>query len=373
MPIKAPSIGRKTFNFSLRSHYGNSATINLSPDGVYSLDVNGWDDDYIIENRAKRDPQYKAGIQKVSNELLLDYQNQTEFVSLMSKRAFKPIERAFLQRERDKIQIEKYQPKNFVVAKPQSSEVIDMLKAEGNNKFYKNDNNSNDVNRFVAENKDKLYQERIESWNEILKLYNDIEKANQEKADKVYRQTYTSKRAVFDDIINGVPSVIEKGFAEASIKLTVPYEIGLDYDYNQEQHVIDIDVEIPDSLELYIPNSKASILSSGKVSVKSKLQKEVRNEIVNSQMTLLYYIASYAFSISPNIEHCRMSLWSKHKTHGYCWIDFSRTNFKFHTAPEEYFLTWPNVNNQGELRGANVLNLIDKKLFKQLIQERSIL
>ena len=29
---------------------------------------------YIIENRAKRDPLYKTGIQRVSNEMLLDYQ-----------------------------------------------------------------------------------------------------------------------------------------------------------------------------------------------------------------------------------------------------------------------------------------------------------
>ena len=371
-PAKLPTVERKKFSFSLRSHYGNSATIVLSPDGIYSLDVNGWEDDYVIENRAKRDSQYKTGIQKVSNELFLDYQARTEFVSLMSKRAFKPIGRTFLQKERDKIQIEEYQPNAFVVNKPQSDEVVAMLQTEGNSRYYKDENNSTEVRRFVTENKEKVYKERVANWNEILKLFNDIEKANKEKADFSFRQAYNAKRTVYDDIINGQPSVIENGFDDAINKLAVPYEISLDFDYNQQLQTIDIDVEIPDSIEPFVPTEKATILSSGKVSIKSKQQKEIRNEIVNSQLSLLYYIASYAFSLTPHIEHCRMSLWSKHKTYGYCWIDFSRNKFKSHAAPEDYLVTWKNVNNIGEFRGANVLNHIDKKLFKKLIQERSL-
>lgn len=370
LPTKAPSIGHKTYDFSLRGHYGNSAKIVLSPDGTYNMTVSGWEDNYTLENRAKRDPQYKVGIQRVSNEMQLDYQNQTEYVSLMSKRSYKIADKAVLQKERDKVQMEKYQPKDFVVARPNEQEVVNLLDIEGRGKFYSTINNQVEIQKHIRDNKDSAYNERLAYWNEIQKLYNDIEKANQDNANKVFVKTYNAKRAAYDNIINGDPSVIEKGFVDAQSNLIVPFEIGLDYTYDQQKGIISIDVEIPDGIEMFIPMRKASILSTGRISVKDKLQKEIKNEVTQCQLSLLYYIASYGFSLSPNIDYCRISLWTKHKSYGYSWIEFAKSNFKFHTAPSEYFITWPNVNNQTESRGAIILNTIEKNLFRQLISEK---
>lgn len=373
LPTKAPSIAHKTYDFSLRGHYGNSAKIVLLPDGTYNMSVSGWEDNFIIENRAKRDPLYKTGIQRVSNEMLLDYQNQTEFVSLMSKRPFKMADKSGLQKERDKVQMERYQPKDFVVARPIETEVVSLLDIEGKGKFYSTVNNQVEIQKYIRENKESTYNERLAFWNEIQKLYNDIEKANQDNANKVFAKTYNAKRAAYDNIINGDPSVVEKGFQDAQSNLIVPFEISLDYTYDQQKGIISIEVEIPDAIDMFIPMRKASILSTGRISVKDKLQKEIKNEVTQCQLSLLYYIASYAFSLSPNINYCRMSLWTKHKSYGYSWIEFAKSNFKFHTAPSEYFTTWPSINNQIESRGAIVLNTIEKNLFKQLISEKILL
>lgn len=370
LPFRVPVVTEKTFRFTLRNYSGSSARLVLSPNGTYSMSVSGWDDDYIIENRAKRDPQYKSGIQKLSNDMLNDYQAQNDYVTIMSKRSFKPLERRNLERERDKIQMEQYQPKPFIINQPTMNDVTAILDIEANGVHYKSDRKELDVKKYIQDNKSAVLSERMAFWNEIQQLYDDIEKANRNNANKEFKKTYDAKRSVFDDIINGTPSAIDKAFTSGISSLAVPYEIGLDYSYDQNKKAISIDICIPESIDVYIPSQKASLLSSGKISVKDKLQKEIKNDVFASQLSLMYYIASFAFSLSPNIEQSRISLWTKQKDYGYCWINFDKNNFKYHTDPSEFTLIWHNVCQIVDNRGANVLNPIEKSLFKRLIHEQ---
>ena len=72
---------------------------------------------------------------------------------------------------------------------------------------------------------------------------------------------------------------------------------------------------------------KADILASGKLSVKNKLVRELTNDQTRCTIGLLFLISSHVFSISPNIQTIRLSLWNRAKTHGYIWIEFDAPAF----------------------------------------------
>lgn len=360
----------KSSYFSLRNHYGNSATVHLSPEGIYTMEVNGYEDDYVIENRAKRDPQYKMAVQKVSNEMIAEFDEEHKFYVLMSKRALRMIERKDIEMERSKIVLEHYQRRKFDIAMPSEDDIKRLLDIEANGLFYKSASNQQEISQYIEKNKSSKLQERRNNWRDLQKLHDDIEKANEEKTNSSYLRIYNSKVKIYDDRITGEPSVIQDAFSQIQNSVSIPYSVELDYNYSQTDKTIEIDVELTDLVELSMPIFKVNLLASGKISVKKKLQKEIKSDIVDSQMCLMYYIASFAFSITPNIEKCRVSLYTKKKVDGLCWIEFQRKNFKFHTDPTDYTFTWPIVYNLGEVRGAYILQEIDASTFKSLIKEK---
>jgi ammonia channel protein AmtB len=64
--------------------------------------------------------------------------------------------------------------------------------------------------------------------------------------------------------------------------------------------VLDIDIDLPEIEDL--PDSKASILKSGKISVKNKTQTELKSEYANCVCGLAFYFSGYFFNISPKIS-----------------------------------------------------------------------
>lgn len=370
-PTRVSPLLSKTSQFSFGPTRSDKAFVTLSPDGDYSLQVSGWEDDYVLEYRTKGDRQYKSAILKMSNEMFNEYKSYNEFFSDMSKRAFQLSKRKVLESERDKIEIEHYQPKDCPVEKPKSEEVLRTLEVEANAKYYKSESKDYDIKKHVNINKESVIQERMSCWQEIKKLHDDIEQANANNVNKIYAKAYQEKRRAYDDVIEGTADIVEKKFSDIQSLFSVPYYLEVDYEYIQQDNLISIDVELQDELELIkqiIPSKKAELLASGRISIKNKLQREILNETTDSLLSLLYYVASFAFSISPNIEICRVSLWTNHKEKGYCWIEFSRKKFASISAPTDVTVIWPSVCQLGEYRGANILILMDKVVFKDRIQ-----
>ena len=98
-----------------------------------------------------------------------------------------------------------------------------------------------------------------------------------------------------------------------------------------------------------IPATKATILSSGKISIKNKLVKEMISDKSNSTVSLVYYLSNQLFLASPNVLYVRMALYDRSKQHPLLWVEFDRERFAQTRTDSVNVLSdilgYPNVTN----------------------------
>lgn len=191
------------------------------------------------------------------------------------------------------------------------------------------------------------------AWQEAYNLFELIEDA---KAEKANAQFFAEYKTLYDrkkEYIEGNESVVLQEIDTICQQMQVPYNLSLSYTYSKKNCLLNVDVLIENGIT--IPTSKASILSSGKISIKNKLVKEMITDKTNSAISLIYYLASYLYSASPNIQYLRMSLFDKDKQNPLLWVEFDRDKFsKTKSKTVEVIsdiLRYPNVleiKNRGD-------------------------
>ncbi len=80
----------------------------------------------------------------------------------------------------------------------------------------------------------------------------------------------------------------------------LPMEFFVEFVYNENEHKVLIDLDLPEVED--IPLKKVGTTPSGKRTVKSKTQKDIREDYANCICGLSQYIAGTIFNVSPKIE-----------------------------------------------------------------------
>ena len=135
----------------------------------------------------------------------------------------------------------------------------------------------------------------------------------------------TERRDKDKNYIIGPFDYVNKSIMDLKTKVHFPFEVTVKTSYSKLESLLDVKAFIPDYIP--IPGIKASILSSGKISVKSKLQREKNQDMVLCQLGISYYLCGFLFNISANIKTIRFSLLSSNNGDGYYWVQFPRDQF----------------------------------------------
>lgn len=154
----------------------------------------------------------------------------------------------------------------------------------------------------------------------------------------------------------------------------VPFIIELEYKYNQAAKSIDVSIELTEDPSLKMPMKKATLKTTGKLSVRAKTQGEVQRDYAYTCLSLMYYIACNVFNITPNIQTCRIALYTVRKAEGICWLEFNRNRFatlRLSTLdPLLDIVAWPNVSNLKVLKTTSKLEHIEKTAFENQIKSQ---
>lgn len=361
-----------TYDYTFNSRYGfHRAKLSLDPLGNYEIRVDGMTNS-TYEASAKRSPSYKTGLASVANQMIATFDdNDAAYRDIIKHTvhlaigSFKEREMAVtakktdaeIEAEADKhvkkpdissIQLKKFNRKNFAVKTPTQKDVEENLREEAGHRFFSLwKSRSNEKSQFIKDNSDAVLKDRQTKYNELKSFFGKIQDTLAAREEESYLNEYNTKRnnaisdynnrrssfisdcksqrTAADNYINGPKSYVDEGIKNLKNRSHLPFKIKLTTKYSQKDGLLDVEASVPGIIP--IPETKASVLSSGRISIKSKLQREKSQDLVLCQLGIAYYLCGFIFNISANIKTIRFSLLASDNGDGYYWVQFPRNQF----------------------------------------------
>lgn len=297
-------------------------TVELTPYGDYLLNTFG-----ITDAAARRTAEYKSAYKKVSVNMLHAYEAETRAYTSLHRNMPSVESVVKLKNNLMILAPQKYKRRLFDFPKPTKVDIEkDLLEEAKNINFDKTNTSSHvDEKRFVKEHINEMIENRQQAWQEAYDFFIKIEDAREERKNAKffaeYKTLYNNKK----EYLEGKESTVKQELLHLCGNVSVPYNLSLSFAYRQAAHILEVSVVVED--EISVPISKATILTSGKISIKNKLVRETITEKTNSAVSLTYFLAAHLFNVSPNVKYLRFSLYERTKHNPLLWVEFEREKF----------------------------------------------
>ena len=338
---------------SFQFNYGK-ATVRLDPNGTYTLMANGSEySEYV--NSARRAYQYKPTVQKLSEKMRDAYDQQTFDFTHLNYRLSPSRSKVSIENTLDKLVLQKYTNKPFAVKQPTKAEIRAELEYEASQLYFKTfGKNTKQIEEYVNAHLHDALDQRLKTWQELSDYHDAIQAQNAEKQNLIYFKEYTDKKEELENILSGPTRFVDAEIRKRLSDIHLPFDIELDYAYSKQQKRLDVEIEVPTTIP--IPFQKATMLASGKVSIKNKTAKEQDADFKLCIYGIPYYIASKFFDVSTNIETISVTVWSEGKKTGLIWVEFPRDDFNdlvkrnrqfdpiFYITIGEYYSPWASTS-----------------------------
>ena len=317
-PQPIPSFQR---NFKMPYMKYGSGVVELIPSGEYFLRTYG-----LTEGSARRTQEYKEAHKKVTLDLLHAYEAESRAYTAIHRDMAKVRPKNAFEKELVSLSPHKYERKSFTLPRPTKPDVeTDLIKEFESINYATPSKTSKDKACFIRERLNANIEKRGQAWQEAADLFYKIESAKEVKENNRFMAAYRSELLQKQDIFEGKEDVVEKGMEELCRTLKVPYNLLLSFQYDKAMSLLKVDTIIEDGLK--VPTVKASILASGKISLKNKLVKELISDKANSAISLVYFLTSHFYGISPNINALQLSLFDNTRQNPLLWVEFNRLKF----------------------------------------------
>lgn len=254
------------------------------------------------------------------------YDSETKTFTELYKRYRKnvgPVETIeSFQKKIDAVPLGSPKKQTFFLTSPTKEEVRELLRNEAKAVLHGQDASNSDEHKYIQDHFDDVMRDRQNKWDEAQNLFNSLERTRIKNEEIVLRIEWQRKRQALLDVMNGEPDIIERGMAEISATLDVPFDLDFQYDYDQRAGLVAAEVEIINGINL--PFQKAVQLASGRASIKNKLVREMAEETKDTILSFVYYFASKIFEISLNITKVELTIWDEGRNKGYIWVKIPR-------------------------------------------------
>lgn len=350
-----------TIRFSLSYPKSGSCSLDLTPYGDYLLHV----DESNTEGAVRRTAEYKAAYNKVTMAMLHSYEAENRLYTSMHRDMPKVESRESFERKLTSMCPQKYHRKTFAFPMPTKSDVEEDLRKEVMSLNHVD--NIINMKEYLCQHLGTLTETRQQAWYEAQKLFDRIEDAREKRENSKFFADFQVAYKKEKELLAGNYDIVEKDMNELCCNISVPYNLVLSYEYLQNKQQISIEVIVEDGINA--PNSKAVVLTSGKISIKNKLVRETIQDKSSSALSLAYMVSAHVFNVSPNIEYIRLSLFDRTKQTPLLFVEFNRDVFS-HINPKLLalftdILGYPHVINFKTKGGASEISTWDASHFNQ--------
>lgn len=263
---------------------------------------------------------------------------------------------------------------SFPIQKPSKADVTKILKDEAAAKLHDENPSADRIDQYVKSMFDKVEKDRIDKWNELKNYFNQLDQTRKDIERAALQQEFQLRKQNLLDMLHGEPYVIEKGMEELSKSIELPFDLDYTYNYYPNEGLIEVDAEIINDIP--IPLQKAVLLASGRVSIKNKLVRELKQDTKDTVLSFIYLFTSKVFEISLNITRVQITLWCADKTGGYCWIEIPREGIMRDTpkyiVPAFDYINYKRVIDiRDKVTGSEINPIPVAKFKKQIEKEKS--
>lgn len=360
-----PAIG-KSYRFN-----GGSATVQLDSLGNYEVLVNG-NRFSSLENSAKRDADYKPALGDVSMKMMTAFDKRDAEFTAMHKKAARVQKLSDQQKKIDSLTLGQYEREKFPLARPMREEIRRELEAEADVRFVDlYDDKRKERVAFVNSHEKEAMAARLRAYEEVQAFFNSLQDDKEIKANAAHKREYDRQKSEIESFINGTSALVEKNLRMILGELSLPYRVEISCEYEERTGLLNTEVELHGDMNL--PTNKTNLLSTGKISVKERLVREMEQFKTETIVSMVYYIAASLFNATINIRTLPLTVWLDSKREGLLWIQFDREKFaklSMRTvSPMLNYYDWPRVDALRMVRGASQFDTMDANGFKNAIAQ----
>ncbi len=263
--------------------------------------------DETILRRVKRSEKYKQSVNEIIGKRKTELDDETTKFINISKFTSEVFIESIIQDELKNLSPQIYTPQEYSVEIPTKELIALNLAVEAKQKvkkilFWKNKKLREN---YVSEKLEQCLQEKIGEWTVAKNKFIEIETETKVVKDKEYYNEYLFQKQNLENILQGSVNYVNEKIEIILSDIILPVEFSVSYEYHPEYNQLKIDLDLPEIENM--PQAKANILSSGKISIKQKTQKELKHEYAQCVSGMAFYLGGTFFNISTNIKEILIS------------------------------------------------------------------
>lgn len=295
----SPELSSRTTEMTVKIH--------LDDDGVFSLQYEDGtpitDESFI--RKIKKTDGYKAKVEKMTRNFIAEKEESTTKFVEIYKHSEKLIEKEEIENKLENLTLKTYRKEKCNYPPPNE----DSLKAEVEAAARRNIRSLFGRKKKRQEYFDVEYPKLLEEAKKnYLNSVDEFERNEQEKEKRLntqYKEEYESQKAFLKGFIDGKSEYVENNIDAFLTSIVLPVDFSVSYEYQENTGNLMVDLDLPEIEDL--PKEKASTLASGKIKVKEKTQKELKEEYINCTTGLAFFFASKFFNITIQIKKILIS------------------------------------------------------------------
>lgn len=311
-------IGDSPSSRSSNSHSSNttteiSITVGIDDEGNYFIKDQKGNiiTDESLLRKIKRSDTYKNKILELSEKFASNKNLETESFVEIYKNSEKVVTEVDIKEQLNNLTPQKYLKREYSGREPDELTIKADIESEAKQ-------NISSIAFWTLKKKRAEYFERvfpvklqkeIDSYTENKRKFNENEEIIEKEKNQEYLIAYQSQKKYFQDYICGCKEFVESNIDLFLESMTLPVNFEVSYEYDQDNNILKVDLDLPEIEDL--PTSKVTTLTSGKVKLKEKAQKEIREQYLICVTGLAFFFGSHLFNISTNIKELLISAYTQ--------------------------------------------------------------
>jgi hypothetical protein len=263
-------------------------------------------EDQEFLRKLKKTPQYSEKVEFLKQEIIEKvHKVDDQFINIYQLTPNLKTEQGWINEYRNLSPVV-YLEKKFSVPEPPSiEETIPQLEERAKKEvkgvlFWKNESKRQE---YINANLESLRQERVK-WETEKKQFLKDESQRKNKIVEENKEIEELKWEIESCVLTGNSGYINGKIEEILSILELPVDFSVDFNF-KEPDIIEVDLDLPEIEDL--PNKHATLLSSGKLSIKAKTKKQVLQDYATCVHGLAFFLAGLFFNISPKISQINVA------------------------------------------------------------------
>jgi hypothetical protein len=263
--------------------------------------------DQTILRRVQRSEKYKQSVDTLIEAKKLEIDEETNKFINISKFTPEIIIEIAVRDKFETLKPQTYVSQAYTIQIPTKEIITQELAVEAKEKiknifFWKN-KKLREI--YIFENLESRFQLKVDEWTKSKQLFIETENANKVAKDKEFYEDYVVTKKGLQEVLKGDTNYVNAKIEAILSDIILPVEFSVSYEYHPELNQLKIDLDLPEIENM--PQDKANVLSSGKMSIKQKTQKELKQEYSQCVSGISFYLGGTFFNISTAIEEILIS------------------------------------------------------------------